>query len=59
MKKLACDRCSAKIGVVSGRIAYDVSRSAEFSRFGHKNEKYICEECLHKDPRYRKEVVNP
>lgn len=58
MKKLNCDRCHINIGISEsnrdGRY-YDVRRSSEYSRFGHKHEKYICESCMQNDERYKKE----
>lgn len=58
MKKFICDRCRTKIGQSASKdegAYYDVRRSSDLSRFGHKNEKYICEPCLKTDERYKKE----
>lgn len=59
MKKLSCDRCGKQIGLSEdneiGNTYYDVRRSSDNRRFGHKNEKYICEQCMRQDPRYKKE----
>lgn len=50
MKNTRCDRCKTPIGI--GKSPYYDVRTAEYSRFSHKTEKYICEDCLFCDPRY-------
>lgn len=55
MKKLTCDRCEIELGTSEDTGYYDVRRNSEYSRFGHKQEKYICENCLRTDERYKKE----
>ncbi len=55
---IICDRCKKEIqgyieeGVATSKF-YDVSPGA-WDEFAYPGEKYVCDECMHRDPRYHK-----
>lgn len=52
MNKFICDRCKIEIGSSQSKTGYYDVRTPEISRYSHKGEKYVCEKCIHTDPRY-------
>jgi hypothetical protein len=58
MKKLRCDRCNTELDNSQSSAGYYDVRTGDYSKFAHKNEKYICDICLWTDPRYIAEHGN-
>ena len=62
--KITCDRCGAEVeGVIercpaTGTITtggyYIVAEGSSWNEYQRDDEEYVCDECMHEDPLYKK-----